>query len=140
MLPINLLAVVLAALASFILGFLFHGPISGKVWMRLANIVPTGNEKMSDMVPQMVWNFVVNLFTSYALAVVYVFASTSQLTDGPGVATGIICGILVWAGFIATSTSIEVIWLKRSSKLWLFETVCSLVVMIAMGAIIGGMM
>lgn len=140
MLPIDSLTVVLAALASFILGFLFHGPISGKLWMRLANIVPTGNEKFKDMIPQMVWNFIVNLFTSYALVVVYVFAASSSLSSGPGILTGIFCGALVWAGFIATSTSIPVIWMKQSFKLWLFEAVCSLIVLIAMGAIVGGMM
>ena len=139
MLPINELAVLLAAIASFVLGFLFHGPISGKLWMKLANIVPTGNEKFKDMIPQMVWNFVANLLTAWTLAVVYVFAATSPLTDGYGAGTGIMCGILVWAGFLATATSIEVIWLKRSAKLWMFEAVCSLIVMIAMGAIIGGM-
>ncbi|MES2623373.1 MAG: DUF1761 domain-containing protein [Patescibacteria group bacterium] len=140
MLPITLLSVLLAAIASFILGFLFHGPISGKLWMKLANIVPTGNEKLADMIPQMIWNFIINLFTAYGLAVVYVFASTSTLTNGGGVGTGIMCGILVWAGFLAPATSVEVIWLKRPFKLWLFEAVCSFIVMIAMGAIIGWML
>lgn len=140
MLPINFLAVLVAALAAFILGFLFHGPISGKLWMKLANIVPTGNEKLSDMIPQMIWNFIANFVTSYALAVVYVFAATSSLTSGPGVMTGIISGILVWFGFLSTSSSIDVIWMNKSIKLWFFEVVCSLIVMIAMGAILGGMM
>lgn len=140
MLPINFLAVLLAALAAFILGFLFHGPISGKLWMKLANIVPTGNEKLSDMIPQMIWNFIANFVTSYALAVVYVFAATSSLSSGPGVMTGIMCGILVWFGFLSTSSSIDVIWMNKSIKLWFFEVVCSLIVMITMGAILGGMM
>lgn len=139
MFPINFLASLLAAIASFILGFLFHGPIGGKLWMRLANIVPTGNEKMSDMIPQMLWNFISNLVTAYALSMVYAFASTSSYTDGPGVITGILCGILVWIGFIVTSSSMDVIWMKGSFKLWLFECVSSLIVLIAMGAIIGGM-
>ena len=65
MLEINYLAVFVAAIVAFILGFLFHGPIFGKLWMRLANIVPTGKEKMSDMYGQMFWNFVVNLITAF---------------------------------------------------------------------------
>lgn len=135
MLPINLAGVLVAAVAAFILGFLFHGPVSGKLWMKLADIHPTGNEKFKDMVPQMIWNLVVNLVTAYVLAVVYLFASTSPFgTDG--IWGGIICGLWVWIGFLVTSTSIEVIWMKRSAKLWLFESGCSLIVMAAMGAII----
>ena len=100
MLPINYLAVFVAALAAFIIGFLLHGPVAGKFWMRLANVQMTGNEKMSDMYGKMIWNFVVNLATAYALAVVYLFASTSTYTGGPSIGTGLMCGFLVWLGFL----------------------------------------
>ncbi len=137
MLPINLLAVLVAAVANFVIGFLFHGPAFGKTWMRLANVTPTGNEKFSDMIPQMIKNLVANIVCAYVLAVVYLFASTSSAVGGT---SGPLCGMaiasLVWLGFIVTSSSMEVIWMKRSMKLWLFEMVASLVSMLAMGAII----
>ena len=136
MLPINLLAVGLAAITAFVLGFLFHGPLLGKVWIKLANIQPTGNEKFADMVPQMLWNLLSNVVTAYVLAVMYVFVSSSPFLYGPTIATGIACAIWIWIGFLVTSSSIEVIWMKRSAKLWLFECACSLVVMVAMGTII----
>jgi hypothetical protein len=139
MLPINLLAVLIAAIVSFILGFLFHGPLFGKFWMRLANIHPTGNEKMKDMIPQMLWNILVNVITAYVLAVIYLFSSTSPHLGGPGIWTGIIISIWVWFGFLVTSSSINVIWMGQSAKLWLYEAACSLVVMVAMGAIIASM-
>jgi hypothetical protein len=136
MLPINYLAVFVAAVAAFIIGFLMHGPVAGKLWMRLANIHPTGNEKLSDMYGKMFWNLVANLATAYALAVVYGFASTSAYTSGPGIWTGVMCGFLVWLGFLAPATSIEVIWMGRPLKLWLFEFASSFIVMLSMGAII----
>ncbi|MEI6057895.1 MAG: DUF1761 domain-containing protein [bacterium] len=136
MLPINLLAVIVAAVVAFVLGFLFHGPISGKLWMKLANIHPTGNEKLADMIPQMGLNLLSNLFTAYVLAVVYLFASTSPY-GSVGAWGGIATALWVWVGFLVTTTSIEVIWMGRSKKLWLFEAGCSFIVMIAMGAIIG---
>jgi Protein of unknown function (DUF1761) len=139
MLPINYVAVLMAALAAFIIGFLMHGPIAGKLWMRLANIHMTGNEKISDMYGKMFWNLVVNLVTAYALAVVYLFASTSTYTWGPSVWTGLMCGFLIWLGFLATATSIEVIWMGKSFKLWLFEFASSFIVMLAMGAIIAAL-
>ncbi len=137
MASINLWAVLVAAIVAFVIGFLFHGPLLGKLWMRLANIHPTGNEKLSDMVPQMVKNLISNIVTAYGLAIVYMFASTSSYSIGTGAWAGIHAGIIVWFFFLVTSSSIEVIWMGRKANLWLFESGCSLVMMAAMGAIIG---
>jgi hypothetical protein len=139
MLSINLVAVLLAAVVSFILGFLFHGPLLGGLWMKLADIHPTGNEKLSDMVPQMLYNVISNFFTALGLSVFYALASASPLLEGMGIMGGVVCGLIVWAGFLVTSSSIEVIWMGRKSSLWLFECGCSFVTMSVMGAIIAGM-
>jgi hypothetical protein len=137
MLPINYVAVLVAALANFVVGFLFHGPLFGKTWMRLANVTPTGNEKLSDMVPEMVKNYIANVVFAYVLAVVYLFASTSPHMGDTGAVAGMVTGFWVWLGFVVTSSSMEVIWMKRSVKLWLFELCATLVSILAMGAIIG---
>lgn len=136
MLPIHFGAVVLAGVAAFVIGFLFHGPLFGKIWMRLAKVHMTGKEKLSDMVPQMIGNLIVNIVTAYALAVVYLFASNDAFITGTPLHIGLVCGLLVWLGFLVTSSSIEVIWMGRSKKLWAFEAVSSLCVMLAMGVII----
>ena len=133
---INYLAVIAAALASFIIGFLFHGPLFGTLWMRLANVQMTGKEKMSDMYGKMVWNFIANLVTALALAVVYLFVFTSPLLSGTAVWKGLVSAFIVWLGFLATATSIDVIWMGKPFKLWFFEFCSSFVVMMAMGAII----
>jgi small-conductance mechanosensitive channel len=138
MLPINLITVFVSALVAFILGFLFHGPLLGKLWMKLANIHPTGNEKFKDMIPQMLWNLLSNFVTAYVLAVIYLFVSLSPFLSGPGAWTSIVIALWIWLGFLVTSSSIEVIWMGKNYKLWLFECGCSLIVMISMGAIIGG--
>ncbi len=133
---VNYLAVFVAAIANFIIGFMFHGPVLGKTWMRLANIQPTGEEKFKDMMPQMAQNFLANLVCAYVLALMYLFASTSFLTDKTGLWVGLCVAFLAWLGFIVTSSSMEVIWMKRSYKLWLFEIFSILVSFLAMGAII----
>jgi hypothetical protein len=136
MLSINLLSVLVAAVAAFIIGFLFHGPISGKLWMKLANIHPTGNEKLSDMIPQMLWNLLVNIVTALVMAVIFYLVFTSSVMGEATWFRGAIMGIWIWLGFLVTSSSIDVIWMGKSAKLWLFEAGCSLVTMAAMGAII----
>lgn len=136
MVSINFLAVLVAAVAAFILGFLFHGPISGKLWMKLANITPTGNEKFKDMIPQMVWNLVVNIITASVMAMIFVLVFSSPLMGPATWYRGAMVGIWVWLGFLATSSSIDVIWMGKSFKLWMFEAVCSLIVTGVMGAIL----
>lgn len=136
MLPINLVSVFVAAVVAFILGFLFHGPLLGKLWMKLANIHPTGNEKLSDMIPQMSWNLLVNFITAFVMAGIFWLVFSSPLMGPPTWFRGAILGAWLWLGFLVTSSSIEVIWMGRNYKLWLFEAGCSLVVMATMGAII----
>lgn len=136
MFSINFIAVLVAAVVAFVLGFLFHGPVLGKLWMKLADIHPTGNEKFSDMIPQMFWNIVVNLVTAFVLAGILAFSAS---VIGPMTwERGAILGAWLWLGFNATSTVIDVIWMGKSFKLWLFEAACSLVVLAVMGAIIAG--
>ncbi len=136
MLPINYLSVIVSAVVAFIIGFLMHGPVLGKLWMRLANVHPTGNEKFSDMYGQMAWNLIANIVTAYVLAVIYLLVSTSPFMSMSAISNGLICAFLVWIGFIVTGSSMEVIWMKRSFKLWIFECFSSLLTLLAMGAII----
>jgi len=138
MLPINLLAVIVAAIAAFVIGYLLHGPIGGKLWMKLADVHPTGNEKFKDMIPNMLWNFLVQFVIALVLAILLLITSTSTYLNGVTVANGIFLGVLVWIGFIVTTTSTEVIWMGRNYKLWLFQVISSLIELVAMGAIIGG--
>lgn len=137
MISINIMAVLVAAVAAFVIGFLAHGPVAGKLWMRLANVHPTGNEKLSDMYGQMAWNLVANIVTAYALAVLILLASGSQYFGTVSVLeNGLLVAFVAWAGFLVASSAIGVIWMKAPIKLWIFENVSSLIAMLVMGAII----
>jgi hypothetical protein len=138
MLPVNYWAIVIAALANFIIGFLFHGPLFGKQWMKLANIHPTGNEKFADMIPQMVKNFLANLVFAYVLSIIILAVATYYNNVG-NIIGGMGIAFWIWLGFVVTTSSIEVIWMGRSYKLWLFEMASSLVCILTMGAIIASM-
>lgn len=137
--PLNYIAILIAAITAFVLGFMFHGPLLGKLWMKLADIHPTGNEKLRDMLPQLGWNFLTNLITAAMLAVLFAFTETSPFLSGDGIIRGAHLGVMVWGGFIATSSAVEVIWMGRKFNLWLFEACCSMVIMAVMGAIIAAM-
>lgn len=131
MYSISLVAVVVAAVVNFIIGFMMHGPIAGKLWMKLANITPTGNEKFSDMYGKMFWNLMVNLVTAYILGTMIVFNHINSAVQGMWLA------FFIWFGFILTGSSMDVIWMGKPYKLWLFEVFSSLLCILAMGAILG---
>jgi hypothetical protein len=133
-------SILIAAALSFINGFLWHGPFLGKVWMRLANIHSTGNEKFSDMYGQMFWNYVVNVITAAVMAGVFWIVFASPLMGAITWWRGVIVAAWLWFGFIFTSSSIDVIWMGKSWKLWLFECGASLVSFILMGAVIAALM
>jgi uncharacterized membrane protein YwzB len=135
MLPINISIVLLAAVANFIIGFLFHGPLFGKIWMRLANITPTGKEKFSDMVPQMIKNLLINILFAYVLSM-FIYTTSGYYNNTGNVLGGMGIAFWVWLGFIFTGSSMDVIWMGKSVKLWCFELCASLVSMLAMGAIL----
>ena len=135
MLTINFVAVLAAAIVNFIIGFMFHGPLFGKLWMRLANIHPTGNEKLSDMVPQMVMNFIANVVCAGVLAM-FIFVTASYYHNVGNVVGGMGIAFWAWLGFLVTSSSMDMIWMGKSKKLWVFEAVASLVSFLVMGAIL----
>lgn len=135
MLPINFVSVLVAAVAAFIIGFMFHGPLFGKLWMKLANIHPTGKEKLSDMVPQMLLNLLANIVCAYVLAM-FIYVTASHYNNAGNVIGGMGIAFWAWLGFLVTSASMDVIWMGKSKKLWGFEIVASLVSFLAMGAIL----
>ncbi len=135
MLSINLISVFVAAIAAFIVGFMFHGPLFGKQWMKLANIHPTGKEKFSDMIPQMLKNLLANIICAYVLAM-FIFTTASYYNNVGNIIGGMGIAFWAWLGFVATSTSMDVIWMGKSKNLWLFEITSSLASFLVMGAVI----
>ncbi len=130
----NIFLVIAASLSTFMIGFLAHGPVTGKLWMSLANIHPTSNEKFSEMIPQMLWNLLANFVTAFMLAVMINISFMALGERSVGI--GILVAVGTWLGFIVTSSSIEVIWMGRKVSLWLFECIVSLICFTVMGTIL----
>lgn len=122
----------------FVIGFLWHGPLFGKTWMRLAGVTPTGQEKLSDMIPQMVWNYVANVVVAGVFAAMFGYIGSLVLSpDFFTWSRGAIFAGWIWFGFLVPISAYNVIWMKESKKLWLFELSSQLASFVAMGAIIG---
>lgn len=129
---INYLAVVAAAAASMAIGFLWYGPLFGKMWMQMMNFdkKKLNEAKKKGMGKIYALAFLTSLIMSYVLAhfVDYVEAKT--------IMEGIVLGFWVWIGFLATTQIGSVFWEGKPVKLYLINTLHYLVTLAVMAAIL----
>lgn len=134
--PIQYLAVLVAAVASMIIGSLWYGPLFGKKWMALMGLTPENitAAKQKGMATSYGLMFVGSLVMSYVLAHSLVFASAYMKVQG--VTAGIMAGFWSWLGFVAPVTLGSVLWEKKSWNLWLLNNGYYIVTLGVMGAIL----
>lgn len=135
MVLLNYWAVLVAGVVGLAIGFLWHGPLFGKTWMRLMGMNPEDcNKPQPGMWKSLLLAFISTLVMAFALAHALIFAQTYlKVSDANTFLQG---GFWNWLGFIAPVTLSAVLWEKRSWKLWCFENAYWLVELLAMGAIL----
>lgn len=135
MVPINLVAVVLAAIASFVIGWIWYGPLFGKMWRRLIglSLEDMKNMKMSPMVASL-GGVITALLMAYVLAHGIAFGNAYLGTEG---LSGALQGAFwYWLGFAVPLTSGGFLWEGKSWKLWALNAGYYLVALMSMGAVL----
>ena len=89
--PINYLAVLVAAVSNMIIGFLWYGPVFGKQWIALMGMPPEKVAEAKAKGMKGMWKsyalaFVGSFVMAYVLAHALVFASS--YLDSAGVSAG----------------------------------------------------
>jgi hypothetical protein len=129
---VNWLAVIVAAAAGIVIGFVWYAPpVFGRRWARATGIELPQPGQVQPMT--YVGAIVTVLVTAYVLAV---------LSEGLGAATladGAIVGVVVWLGFVATWLASGVLFERRSTEWWVLNAGQAVVSLAVMGAIIGYM-
>ena len=132
MIPINYLAVLVAALFTIVLGFLWYGPVFGGPWMRLAGMASRDKVKPGPL------DFVVwiggALLTSFGLA--NVLAAANAYTHMNGATSGLATGFWIWLSFAVPITAGIVFSERKPPALWLVTAGYYLVSLCGMGAIL----
>lgn len=132
---INYLAVLVAAVASMVLGGLWYGPLFGKMWMAQMGWAPERAQEMKKGAGKgYAVQFIGSLVMSFVLAHALVFASSYLAVSG--VSAGLTAGFWNWLGFIAPVTLGSVLWERKSMKLWLLNNSYYLVSLLMMGVIL----
>lgn len=119
---LNWLAVIVAAIVYFVVGFVWYGPLFGKQWAAGMGM------DTSDMKPEPMKLGLValmGLFVSIALAALLNATATADL------ASALVRTFLAWAGFVAATSASEQIMDTRPWNLWGINKGYHLVAMLA---------
>lgn len=132
---INFLAVFVAALAAFFIGFMWHGPVFGKQWMKMMEIPQSKVDAMQakgmgPMIPRMLAALV------QQIVIALVVAHLATALSITGAVPAILFALLLWIGFIATVLLNTVLWEERKMELYLFNIIYQLVSLIAVSLIV----
>lgn len=132
----NFPAILVAALAAFFVGFMWHGPVFGKVWMKLMKITQAdmkkGQKEMGKKMPlYMAVSYLQQLVTSFLMALFSLMLGASD------VFSSVLLAFLIWIGFIATTLLNGVLWEKRSVPLYLFNIAYQFVNLVVIALIVG---
>lgn len=135
--PVNLVAVGLAGIASMILGFIYYSPmVLGKPWMKEKGL---SEEKLKKAQKEMgKWyglSFVVSLITAYVLA--HVMFLSANYFHYDAVMTGLTSGFFMWIGFILPTQVTAAIFGDKNFKLLVIDTGYQLVSILTMGMVLG---
>lgn len=127
----NYLAVLIAAIAAFVIGAIYYG-VLGKPWMKSARIDPAA----AQMSPVL---FAISFVSELVMATM-VAGVVGHL--GPGEVTlvnGVVSAFFLWLGFVATTLIVNHRYQGFGWDLSLIDGGHWLLVLLAMGAIIGAM-
>jgi hypothetical protein len=132
---INFWSVLVAAIATMVLGFLWYSPfLFANPWMRLMGVDPNDKAKLAEMQKSAGklygLSFVASIVSALVLAKIIVITSVNTIPYG------IKIGFAVWLGFVTTVQLTGAFFGKQPSKLYLINTGYQLVCYLVMGAIL----
>jgi len=128
----NFLAVLVAAIAATVVGFLWYGPLFGKQWSELMGFTP---EKMAEMKKKgMTGTYV----TTFIAALIMAYVLSNSIAARPLLTTlgSLWLTFWIWLGFVATVLIGMVLWEGKPVKLYLIISLYYLVSLFVMGLIL----
>ncbi|MEI6478018.1 MAG: DUF1761 domain-containing protein [bacterium] len=129
---VNYLAVALAALSAFFLGFLWYTVIFAKPWMAEIGMKNTdGKMEAPNLGKLLVGSFILEIIMAFNLAAFIGKDASWSFGLGAGLAAGL--------GWVALAFGVNYMFEGKSFKLWLINAGYNVVVFAVMGLIIGAL-
>jgi hypothetical protein len=134
---INYIAVIVAIVANFILGFIWYTPLFGKAWARElkmdTSVKPTSGQMAKGLITTLIGNFLL----------VYVFAHNIEawtfvpnMNEMSAAGTILNSAIFTWLGFFVPVDLNTVMWEGKSWKFFFINTVYHLLTLLIAATIL----
>jgi hypothetical protein len=123
---VNWLAVLIAGLVHFAIGMIWYSPLMfAKMWMKL-----TGVSELKPTLQDMIISVLSSLVMAFVLANIIILSGAKTIVDG------VVVGIMVEIGFIATLLLGDVIYEKKPFNLFLLRNGYNLIALSVIGALL----
>ncbi|MFZ1806589.1 MAG: DUF1761 domain-containing protein [Cyclobacteriaceae bacterium] len=134
---INWMAILVAVVVNFILGFLWYTPLFGKVWAKEMGFDPSVKPAGGEMAKGMIIMIVGNFFFAYVFAHnMAAWSFVPGMDQMPKIGTIMNSAIFTWLGFYLPVDIGTVTWEKKSWKLFWINTGYHLVMLLVTAAIL----
>ena len=132
---VNLWAVLVAAISTMIVGFLWYSPmLFAKPWTALMGYDPNDKAKMDEMRKSAGKSYGISFIASLVAALV--LGKIIEVTSVQSPLYGMKIGFAVWLGFVTTVQLTAKLFGNQPTKLYLINTGYQLVCYLVMGAIL----
>ncbi len=130
LLNINWISILLAAIASMVVGYVwFSDALFGKSWRKMMGVSERDAKKSMDM-SMMLWPFIGAVVTAYVLKNFLFFMGAPLLSDA------FVGAFMVWLGFFATTLLNGVVFEKKGWDWYWLMAGHHLVSLLAMAAVL----
>ena len=135
-LGVNVWAVLVAAVATMVVGFLWYSPaLFANSWMKLMGYDPNDKEKIAEMQKDAGPSYVMSLIASILAA--FVLGKLISVSGFSNAVAGLKIGLVLWLGFVTTVQFTNALFSRQRNRLYMINTGYQLVSYVVMGAILG---
>lgn len=128
-LHLNLTAALTAAVAAFVLGGIWYGPLFGKPWQRFMGL--SDEDLTSKGHPAVIMGL------AFVLTLVQAIVLSAVVPPGSGVEVAVVYALVIGAGFVATSFGVNYLFSRHPKALFGIDAGFNVLQFLLMGAIIG---
>jgi hypothetical protein len=120
---INMVAILVAVVANFILGFIWYTPLFGKAWAKENGFDTSVKPKSSELAKGMVFMIIGNFFLAWVFAHnIAAWSYVPGTKEMPAFANIMSATVFTWLGFYFPVDLGTVAWEKKSWKLFFINT------------------
>ena len=106
-----MLAVLVCAVLSVVIGSIWYGPLFGKFWMRINGFTTMDEARKKELMKEMIPTYIIQMI----LSIVQVLVLACFIIEMPQTHAALI-GLLVWIGFALPSVAGLALWNGKSIK------------------------